>query len=90
MGIPFHEVRTWSAAEITLYQCYYRMAPWGEERADIRNAMQMAQTANMHRSKDTKAFEVSDFMPFSEKPEPPESNEPAGLRAFFTSLTKKK
>jgi hypothetical protein len=95
MGVPFHEVRQWSAAEISLYQVYYRMDPWGEERADLRNGMLLQQTANMHR--DTKAnpkpFEIYDFMPYSKKPkkvkkEKPGS-EPAGLRQMFKSLAKK-
>jgi hypothetical protein len=63
------------------------MAPWGEERADIRNAMSMAQTANMHRGDSTPAFKIDDFMPFKHKPE--ESSEPAGLRNLFKSMVKK-
>ena len=92
MGIPFHEVRLWSAAEILLYQCYYRIAPWGEERGDIRNAMSMAQNANMHRDTSTRPtpYEVSDFMPFMEKPELPEDAEPVGLREAFMGLSGKK
>ena len=93
MGIPFHEVRQWSAAEILLYQCYYRIAPWGEERGDVRNAMSMAQTANMHRDTQRKPdpFEISDFMPFTEKPdEPDEDVEPPGLRDMFKGMVGKK
>ena len=92
MGIPFHEVREWSAATIMLYQCYYRMAPWGEERADIRNAMSMSQTANMHRdsSKTPKPYEIDDFMPFREKQEPKETSEPVGLRDLFRTVARKK
>ena len=93
MGIPFHEVRQWSAAEILLYQVYYRSNPWGEERADIRNGMAMCQTANMHRDpqKHPQPFEVTDFMPFAEKQEPEEtSSEPAGLRDLFKGVARKK
>ena len=92
MGIPFHEVWQWSAAEILLYQVYYRVAPWGEERADIRNAMSMTQTANMHRdsTKQPKPFEVTDFMPFAEKPKPEEQSEPVGLRDLFKGVARKK
>lgn len=52
--------------------------------------MSMAQTANMHRDKNSKAFEVSDFMPFSEKPKKEEEGEPAGLRDFFKSMARRK
>ena len=92
MGIPFHEVRQWSSAEILLYQVYYRTAHWGDERADIRSAMSMCQTANMHRdsTKHPAPFEVTDFMPFAEKPEPEESSEPVGLRELFQGLARKK
>jgi len=67
LGIPFHDVRQWSAAELSLYAAYYRIAPWGEERADLRNGMQMAQTANMHRDRSSKAYDVEDFMPFHKR-----------------------
>ena len=89
MGIPFDQVRQWSAATITLYQVYYRMAPWGEERADLRNAMTMSQTANMHRDsrRHPKPFAVDDFMPFTEKRE--EGLDEVGLRQMFKSLARK-
>lgn len=90
LGIPFSELgQRISAAELTLYQVYYRNHPWGEERADIRNAMSMAQTANMHRGKGQAAYKLDDFMPFKEKPEVEEGVEPPGLRQMFQSLVKK-
>ena len=92
LGIPFNELgQRISAAELTLYQVYYRNQPWGEERADIRNAMSMAQTANMHRDpkRHPQPFELSDFMPFSKKPEKETEGEPAGLRQMFKSFVKK-
>ena len=93
LGIPFNELgQRISAAELTLYQVYYRNQPWGEERADIRSAMAMSQTANMHRDskRHPKPFELYDFMPFSEKPVKEESSgEPVGLREAFKSFTKR-
>lgn len=88
MGIPFHEVRQWSAAEILLYQCYYRIAPWGEERADLRNAMNMAQTANMNRDTTRKPdpYEITDFMPFHEG----EKEEIDPLKGAFLKMTGRK
>ena len=90
LGIPYSELgQRISASELTLYQVYYRNHPWGEERADIRNAMQMAQTANMHRGKSQAAYKLDDFMPFREKPETDETVEPAGLRDMFKAMTRK-
>lgn len=93
MGIPYHDIRQWSAAEIMLYQCYYRVAPWGAERDDVRNAMSMAQTANMHRDprSNPTPFGVDEFMPFSERREKPAAvTTTSGLRAAFRTLTRKK
>ena len=63
-----------------------------EERADIRNALSMAQTANMHRDtkKHPEPFELADFLPFSEKPEKDEEvvSEPPGLRQHLLGITK--
>lgn len=92
LGIPFNELGSRiSAAELVLYQVYYRNSPWGEERADLRNAMSMCQNANMHRDPSKgKAFEISDFMPFAEKPKPVETDgEPAGLRDVFRAMAKR-
>ena len=92
MGIPFHEVRQWSAAEVILYACYYRIAPWGEDRADIRNAMNMAQTANMHRdpTKHPQPFEIDNFMPFREKADEDEDegDGSAAMRGMFKKASK--
>jgi len=52
--------------------------------------MTMAQTANMHRQRGAAAFQLDDFMPFREKPEVDETQEPAGLREFFTSMKRTK
>lgn len=67
MGVPFHEVRQWSAAEISLYMAYYREEPFGFARDDIHNAMGLHQVAEMHRDKKTRSepFTLKDFWPFS-------------------------
>ena len=69
LGIPFHEVRQWSAAEISLYQCYYRLNPWGVERDDIRTANQTAFIASATGVKKQGGgeFTLADFMPFAER-----------------------
>ena len=90
LGIPFHEIRNWSSAEILLYQCYYRIAPWGEERADLRNAMSMSMTANMHRdsTRNPKPFEYSDFMPFAERKE--DVLDTQTMKETFSALARRK
>ena len=67
MGIPFHEVRKWSSAEISLLIAYYREEPWASARADIHNAMQLQQHAEMHRDKSNRKepFTLRDFWPFN-------------------------
>lgn len=47
------------------WQAYYALEPWGEERADLRNGLLCALTANINRDpKKGKAFGPADFMPF--------------------------
>ena len=42
---------------------YYRIDPWGEERADLRSGIVSSTMANINRKKGAKAFKPSDFMP---------------------------
>ena len=90
MGLPFSQVAAMSAAEISLYQAYYRISPWGEERADLRNAMQMQQTAEMHRDrkKHSQPFKLSDFMPFWKKREPSPEELREKMRSAFAKAPK--
>lgn len=41
---------------------YYRIEPFGEERADLRNAMLATILANAHAAKGRK-YTIDDFMP---------------------------
>ena len=86
MGIPFHEVRQWSSAEILLYQCYYRTNPWGVERDDIRTANQTSFIASATGVKKEGGgnFTIQDFMPFGEKSEPKSTQDEIleGLKAM--------
>lgn len=71
LGIPFHDICQWSSAELSLYQAYFRVNPWGEERADIRNAVLASFMGNISPAKPKggkSQFEVSDFMLFRDKP----------------------
>lgn len=62
-----------SYAEFVDWMAYYELDPFGEERADLRNAMAMALTANVNRDakKQRKPFSATDFMPkFETQTEP--------------------
>ena len=93
MGIPFHEVRQWSSAEILLYQCYYRTNPWGVERDDIRVANQTSFIASATgvKKRGGNDFTIHDFMPFAEKTQEfDENGDPVGLMEAFKAMSGKK
>ncbi len=54
-NISSHELAEWIAE--------YRIEPFGEERADLREASHMALVANINRDqkKNRKGFDISDF-----------------------------
>ena len=92
LGIPFNELGSRiSAAELVLYQCYYKLEPWGEERADVRTASQTSFIANATgvTKQGGGKFKTEDFMLFRQRPEAPEG-EPPGLRDMFKSMVGKK
>lgn len=66
MGVPFHEVRQWSAAELSLYMAEYRREPFGEARGDIRHARELHQQAEVYRDrkKHPQQYRWQDFLPF--------------------------
>jgi hypothetical protein len=94
LGIPYNELgQRISAAELALYQCYYKLEPWGEQRADIRTASQtsfIASATGVTKQSGGK-FTTEDFMLFRDKPKKEESEgEPPGLRDMFKSLARRK
>jgi len=92
LGIPFHEIRQWSSAEILLYQCYYRINPWGVERDDIRAANQtnFIASATGVKKRGGGDFTIQDFMPFAERvQEVDELGAPAGMMDAFKAMSGK-
>ncbi len=85
MGVPFHEVRQWSSAEISLYMAYYGIEPWGEYRADLRNALAIKHNleAAGAKPKFSKSFELTDFLLFWKRKKPSGSALLAKARALF-------
>jgi hypothetical protein len=68
-GLPVGVLmRSMSSEEFTYQLAYYALEPWGEERADLRNAVHCSILANVNRSKGSKAFEPKDFMLRFDKP----------------------
>jgi len=63
-GCPKREAKErCTAREFYEWVAYYRMNPWGEERADLRTGIVCALTANVHRGKNGKAYKPTDFLP---------------------------
>lgn len=64
------------------WQAYYAIEPFGEERADIRTAINTAAIVNHLKAKGTPA-KVEDFLPFWEKPEPTGEGLRSKMAAMF-------
>lgn len=65
-----------SSRELTEWREFYRLEPFGEERADYRAALIAAVIANANRRKGQKPFAVKDFMPdFEGRPREPRTPE---------------
>jgi len=54
-----------SSREVTAWQAYYQVEPFGEYKADLRMAMLLSLLANIYRDdkKHPQPFTVEDFMP---------------------------
>ena len=49
----------------------YKIDPWGEGRADLRAGIISSTLANVNRGPKSQPLSPIDFMPYHEKPEPP-------------------
>ncbi len=49
--------------ELTEWQAYAELEPFGEWRGDLRAGIVASTIANVNRKKDSKPFKASDFMP---------------------------
>lgn len=76
-----------TAAEYELWYAEWVSNPWGEHRADYRNAMQCTMFANVNRSADSAPFDISDFMPFETKQKQKAEMSPQDMKAFFKAMT---
>jgi len=73
-----------SAREFSEWLAYGQIEPWGEQRADMRNALVCCILANAHRGKNQAAFKVDDFMPEFDRQKP----SPEALKQKFEALAK--
>jgi len=64
---PDYLFRALTTKQFREWIAYYYIEPFGEWRADIRQAITSMIIANVNRSKNQRAFRYTDFMPF-EKP----------------------
>lgn len=52
-----------TSEQLTEWQAYYTLEPFGEGEAWLRSGIQSAVVANAHRSKRHRAFKPQDFIP---------------------------
>ncbi len=67
-----------SSLEFSEWMAYYQIEPFGEERADFRQAMTTSAVHNsiQAQAKHPKWTKPGDFMPFSDAVEPKKPDEP--------------
>ncbi len=51
-----------SSKELAEWRAYYRVEPWGEWRADLRNGITASVIANVNRGRGKRVFKASDFV----------------------------
>ena len=71
-----------TSAQLSEWMAFYRLEPWGEERADLRAGIVASTIANSNRGKGQKPFKVADFLPSFE----PESEEEAAARLMARAM----
>ncbi len=87
-----------SDKELHDWMAFYRLEPFGDERADLRAGIIASTVANSNRGKRGETRKPTDFMPFRtaaedrrkalDRPEPKELSQKA--RAIFGSMPSKK
>jgi hypothetical protein len=62
-----HLLAITTAAQMAEWEAFWRIDPWGEERADLRAGIVASTVANANRGSKTKAFRPVDFMPYADR-----------------------
>ena len=50
------------SSELSEWEAYYIIEPWGEQKADVRTGIIASTIANVNRGKNAKAFTYNDFI----------------------------
>lgn len=82
-----------SSAEFAEWAAYYSLEPFGDRVADVRAGTITAVLANVHKSKDTPAYNPLDFYTWTQEPEEdakPPSAEAVALIGFGINLAELK
>lgn len=86
LGVPFHEIRTWSCAELALYRAFFNYQPFGEDAENHRHALSRATLVNVNKSPRARPQPPKDFHPFP----PPKADFGIGeVRAQMRNLAKR-
>jgi hypothetical protein len=75
-----------SSEELSMWMAYGVLEPFGETRADIRAAQICSVIANVNRGKNTKAFQVTDFMPHFDRLYLKDEDQDAAIKAAEKTL----
>lgn len=87
MGVTVAELLSRiDSRELSEWMAFYKLEPWGDERADLRIAILASLYANANRKKGQAPFKPSDFIP---RFEPPEEQPPEQMKAFLHQMGKK-
>jgi hypothetical protein len=54
--------RETDSSELTEWQAYHNLEPWGEQKADVRAGIIASTIANVNKGKNTKAFSYENFI----------------------------
>ena len=77
--------------ELTDWMAYSTLEPLDADRGDIHAAQVCSMLANQWRSKDSKAFDVTDFIPDWYAVQKPKKNDFAAFKAWMMAVgTEKK
>ena len=77
---------TVDSAELTEWMAFSTLEPLDGDRADIHAAQVCAMMANQWRGKDSKLFEVVDFIPDWYSVAKPKKNEFAAFKAWMVAV----
>ena len=71
--------------QLSGWMAYHSIEPFGEWRADLRQAITSTVIANANRGKKQRVFKVKDFMPF-DKPKKRRQQTPEEMQAMLNLL----